>query len=398
MQDPTALVIGGGPAGLMAAGMLAGPGRRVLIAEAMPSLGRKLLMAGKSGLNLTKDEPLEAFCAAYPEGGGGLSPMLADFGPEAVRAWADGLGAACFTGTSGRVFPAAMKASPLLRAWLAQLAEAGVDWRTRWRWTGWEGEAFRFETPEGPRLIRAEVTVLALGGASWPRLGSDAAWTEWLAARGVALAPFRAANVGHGARWSEHMAKHFGAAVKPVALSAGGRRVRGEFVVTARGVEGGGIYALGSELGRGATLSLDLLPDLAGAEVAARVARPRGRLSLANHLRRRLGLPPVKIALLRECAPEALAAPETTAAALKALPLPLTGPHPIAEAISSAGGVCREALDSGLMLHALPGVFCAGEMLDWDAPTGGYLLTACLATGRWAGRAAAARLAERTTG
>lgn len=390
-----ALVVGGGPAGLMAAETLAGAGARVLVAEAMPTLGRKLLMAGKSGLNLTRAEPPDAFAAAYTEGGRWLAPVIAEFGPQAVVVWAAGLGIETFAGSSGRVFPRAMKASPLLRAWLRRLEGQGVAIRTRWRWTGWDGAAACFATPEGPASLAARVTVLALGGASWPRLGSDGAWTAILGREGVPLAPFRPSNVGFAVAWSPAMARHFGAPVKPVRLSAGGASVAAEFVVSARGVEGGGIYALSHRLRDGAPLVLDLLPGLAEAEVAARLGRPRGSASLSNHLRRTLGLTPVKIALLRECAAASLGDAAATARALKALPLPLLGPRPVAEAISTAGGVARSGLDAGLMLGVRPGVFCAGEMLDWDAPTGGYLLTACLATGRHAGRAAAARLAAR---
>jgi uncharacterized flavoprotein (TIGR03862 family) len=384
-----ALVVGGGPAGLMAAETLAAGGARVLVAEAKPTPGRKLLMAGKSGLNLTKAEPPAAFAAAYTQGGDWLAPILAGLGPEAVVAWAAGLGVETFTGSSGRVFPRAMKAAPLLRAWISRLDGQGVAIRTRWRWLGWDGPAARFATPAGPATLLPRVTVLALGGASWPRLGSDGAWAPVLAAEGVALAPFRASNVGFVVAWSPAMARHFGAPVKPVRLSAGGRSVDAEFVVSARGVEGGGVYALAHLLRDGAALTLDLVPGRAEGEVAARLARPRGRASLANHLRRSLGLPPVKIALLRECAPEGLGDPAAMARALKALPLPLEGPRPLAEAISTAGGVARSAVDTDLMLRARPGCFCAGEMLGWDAPTGGYLLTACLATGRHAGRAAA---------
>ena len=381
-------MIGGGPAGLMAAETLAAAGRAVLLAEAKPTLGRKLLMAGKSGLNLTKDDPPPAFAAAYTAGAGWLGPILADFGPAEARRWAEDLGVPLFTGSSGRVFPRAMKASPLLRAWTRHLETAGVALRTRWRWQGWQDGAARFTTPDGPRILAARTTVLALGGGSWARLGSDGAWTAILADAGVALAPFRPSNVGFRAAWSPAMARHFGHPVKPVRLTAAGRTVTAEFVLTARGVEGGGIYALAHHLRDGASLTLDLLPDRAEADIAARLARPRGGASRTNHLRKSLGLTPVKIALLRELAPDALD-DAATARALKALPLPLDGPNPLDEAISTAGGVMRAALDDGLMLRARPGVFCAGEMLDWDAPTGGYLLTACLATGRHAGRAAA---------
>lgn len=388
-----ALVIGGGPAGLMAAEALAAAGRSVVVAEGRPTVGRKLLMAGKSGLNLTRAEAPGAFAAAYTAvyapGGDWLAPILAGFGPDAVVAWARGLGVETFVGSSGRVFPVAMKASPLLRAWLRRLEGQGVAFRTRWRWTGWDGTGARFATPEGPRTVAAAATVLALGGASWARLGSDGGWAAILAGEGVPLAPFRPSNVGFAVAWSPAMARHFGAPVKPVRLSAGGRSVAAEFVVSARGVEGGGIYALADRLREGAALTLDLVPGRDEAAVAARLARPRGGASLGNHLRKAVGLTPVKIGLLREFAPDALGDPAATAAALKALPVRLEGPRPLDEAISTAGGVRRAGLD-GLMLRARPGVFAAGEMLDWDAPTGGYLLTACLATGLRAGRDAAA--------
>lgn len=384
----------------MAAETLAAAGARVLLAEAKPSVGRKLLMAGKSGLNLTKDEPPAIFADAYGPAVEWLGPMLVAFGPAEARDWARGLGQEVFTGTSGRVFPVAMKASPLLRAWLARLTGAGVEIRARWRWLGWaEDGAARFATPEGARTLAPRVTVLALGGASWARLGSDGAWAQILAARGVPLAPFAPSNGGFRVDWSPAMARHFGAAIKPVALSAGGRTARGEFVLTAGGVEGGGIYALGPVLRDGAALTLDLLPDRAEAETARRLARPRGGASLSNHLRKTLNLGPAKIALLRECVPDiAGAGPEALARALKALPLPLLGPAPMDEAISTAGGVARAGLDPALMTRAVPGTFCAGEMLDWDAPTGGYLMTACLATGRWAGLAAARALSDASSG
>jgi uncharacterized flavoprotein (TIGR03862 family) len=389
-----AVVIGGGPAGLMAAETLAAAGRAVVLVEARPSLGRKLLMAGKSGLNLTRDQPAADFASAYLAGGDWLAPLLDEFGPAEVRRWAEGLGVEVFTGSSGRVFPRAMKASPLLRAWARRLATQGVAVRIRWRWLGWQHGAALFATPAGPRALAAGATVLALGGGSWARLGSDGAWRAPLAAAGVPLAPFRPSNVGFSVAWSPAMARHFGAPVKPVRLTAAGRSVAAEFVISARGVEGGGIYALAHLLRDGATLSLNLLPGRSPAEVAARLRRPRNGASLSNHLRKTLGLSAVKIALLRECAPAALGDPAATAAAVTALPVPLTGPRPLDEAISTAGGVTRAATDAGLMLKARPGVFCAGEMLDWDAPTGGYLLTACLATGRHAGRAAARWLAD----
>jgi len=385
-----ALVIGAGPAGLMAAGELARAGHDVRLAEAKPSPARKLLMAGKSGLNLTKDTPLEAFLAAYGGAATALRPMLEAFGPEAVQDWARGFGLPLFTGSTGRVFPKAMKASPLLRAWLAELDALGVRLETRWRWQGWQGDAVRIETSDGIRSLTPDVTVLACGGASWARLGSDGAWATHLPAPD--LAPFQPANMGFVLPWSEHMQRHFGKPVKGVALKAGTQVSRGEIVISAQGIEGGGIYAISAALRDGAPLTLDLVPDLDIEAVRARLARPRGKASLSNHLRKALKLEPVKQALLMEFARPL---PPDPAPLIKALPVPLQGPRPMDEAISTAGGLRFDALDAGLMLRARPGTFAAGEMLDWEAPTGGYLLTACLATGRWAGRAAADYAAQR---
>ena len=380
--NKTALVIGGGPAGLMAAEVMAGRGLSVVLTEARPTVARKLLMAGKSGLNITKDEPFEKFLAAYEEAAPMLQPMLAAFGPEAVQAWAEGLGQAVFTGSSGRVFPKAMKASPLLRAWLRRFADMGVEIRTGWRWVG-DAAGFVFDTPEGRQDVQADVVVLACGGASWARLGSDGAWAGWL---DVPLAPFQPANMGFAVDWSAHMQKHFGQPVKSVALSAAGQTVRGEFVISRRGLEGGGIYAVSRRMREGHALTVDLVPDLTEAEVRARLTRPRGKASLSNFLRKALRLDPVKQALLMEVARPL---PQDLAPLLKALPIRHQGPFPIDQAISTAGGIRLDALDETLMLRARPGVFAAGEMLDWEAPTGGYLLTACLATGRWAGLGAA---------
>ena len=388
MQTETidAVVIGAGPAGLMAAEEMVRAGRTVVVMDAKPSAGRKLLMAGKSGLNLTKDEPFVSFRSAYREAAPWLRPMLEVFGPEDVKHWAENLGQSVFTGSSGRVFPEAMKASPLLRAWLGRI---GAEIRQRWRWSGFEGSALRFETPEGVRMVQAGVTVLALGGGSWARLGSDAAWVPWLEEVGVEIAPIVPANMGFHVDWSPHMARWFGAPVKGCLLSAGGRSVRAEFVVSARGVEGGGIYALYRELRDGPKLTLDLFPDLDVADLSARLARPKGKASMANHLRKVLGLEGVRAALVNELA-RPLPDGTELAARLKALSLPLSGPRPMDEAISTGGGVTQQAVDAGLMLRARPGIFVAGEMLDWEAPTGGYLLTGCLATGLWAGRNAAA--------
>ncbi|MGR3709018.1 MAG: TIGR03862 family flavoprotein [Alterinioella nitratireducens] len=380
-----ALVIGAGPAGLMAAEVLEQAGRRVVIAEAKPSPARKLLMAGKSGLNLTKAEPEAEFLTGYAEAAEWLSPMLTAFGQDGVRTWAEGLGQELFTGSSGRVFPRSMKASPLLRAWLGRLT---AEMRLRWRWQGFDGTALRFDMPDGARLLAPRVTVLALGGGSWSRLGSDAAWLPWLAERGVEIAPLQPANMGFRVNWSPHMAPHFGTPVKGCALVAGDKQVRAEFVISEKGVEGGGIYAVSRALREGAELRLDLMPDLSAEEVAGRLLRPRGKTSLANHLRKTLGLTGARAALLNEWG-RPLPKGAALGALIKALPARLAGPRPMDEAISTAGGVTRAALDDGLMLRAAPGVFCAGEMLDWEAPTGGYLLTACLATGRWAGQNAA---------
>lgn len=385
-----ALVIGGGPAGLMAAEEIARSGHSVLLAEAKPTLARKFLMAGKSGLNLTKDEPLERFLGAYSPDW--VRPLIAGFGPAAVTAFARGLGIELFTGTTGRVFPTGMKASPMLRAWIARLTGMGVELRPRWHWQGFDDDAFVFDTPEGRVELRPEVTVLALGGASWPRLGSDAAWVPWLAARGVEIAPFRPANMGLVVEWSAHMAPFLGQPVKGAALVTPGARSRGEFVLSARGIEGGGVYAIAAAVREGAPLTLDLVPDGDAETLARRIAHVSPKESASNRLRKALRLDPVKLALLNEWGRPLPSDPIALAQRVKALPVRHAGPRPLAEAISSAGGITRDALGEGLELTALPGVFAAGEMLDWEAPTGGYLLTGCLATGRVAGRAAARRL------
>ncbi|QYK41621.1 MAG: TIGR03862 family flavoprotein [Paracoccaceae bacterium] len=390
MGRPEAVVIGAGPAGLMAAEAMAGAGLSVTVAEAKPSPARKFLMAGKSGLNITRDEPMAAFAAAYHPPGW-LTPILDSFGPDAVAAWCRGLGQPVFTGSSGRVFPVAMKASPLLRAWLARLDGLGVVLHRRWRWTGFDGTAARFDTPAGPARLAPRVTVLALGGASWARLGSDGAWAPLLAGLGVPLAPFRPANMGFRIDWSPHMAALAGQPVKGAALVvSGGMRHRGEFVISSRGIEGGAVYAASRALRDGARLAVDLMADLPEAGVAARLARAKPGDSLANRLRK-AGLGPVAAALLREWGGPLPADPAALAARIKALPVPLGPPRPMDEAISTAGGIMAQGLGAGLDLHALPGVFAAGEMLDWEAPTGGYLLTASLATGRHAGLAAARR-------
>ncbi|MFT5868863.1 MAG: putative flavoprotein (TIGR03862 family) [Paracoccaceae bacterium] len=380
-----ALVIGAGPAGLMAAQALLAAGRKVTLVEAKPSIGRKFLMAGKSGLNLTKDEPIEQFIAAYGQAAPWLAPMIAEFDPRAVKDWAQGLGQDVFSGSTGQIFPKAMKASPLLRAWVQSL---DLELRTGWRWAGWENEALAFDTPDGRVTETPRVTVLALGGASWARLGSDAAWAPWLLEQGVELAPFKPANMGFQMNWSAHMTPFFGAPVKGCALHVADQVHRGEFVISKRGLEGGGIYAVSRAMREGAALTLDLLPDLTLEQVTERLARPRGKLSISSYLRKTLRLDGARMALVNEFArplPQGPALAQT----LKALEVHHAGPRPIDEAISTAGGVTQAAMNDGLMLTARPGVFCAGEMLDWEAPTGGYLLTACFATGLWAGRHAA---------
>jgi uncharacterized flavoprotein (TIGR03862 family) len=378
-----ALVIGAGPAGLMAAEELGKAGVRVVVCEAKPSIGRKFLMAGKSGLNVTKDEPFETFLSRYDTPW--LRPILADFGPEEVQAWCRALGQEVFTGSSGRVFPVAMKASPLLRAWAERLVATGVDIRTRWRWTGFDGPAFRFDTPHGLQTVTPKVTVLALGGASWQRLGSDAAWVPWLREKGVTITPWKPANMGFRVSWSPHMQPFFGQPIKGVALIAGSHRERGEFILSARGVEGGGIYGLYRYLRDGDPLAVDLLPDLTQDDITRRLAKMKPGDSTANRLRK-LGLDRPQTALVLEFA---RAEPFSH---LKHLQIPLQGPRPLDEAISVAGGIALDALTPDLELKALPNTFAAGEMLDWEAPTGGYLLTASWATGRWAGRAALRRL------
>jgi uncharacterized flavoprotein (TIGR03862 family) len=394
-------IVGGGPAGLMAAEVLAAAGVTVELFDAMPSVGRKFLLAGKGGLNLTHGEPRPGFDARYGARAGAVARWLDSFDGDALRAWALGLGVDTFVGTSGRVFPRDLKAAPLLRAWLHRLRGQGVRFRMRHRWLGWgELGALRFAAPDGEVTLRPRATLLALGGASWPRLGSDGAWTRALAEAGAEVAPLVPANCGFEVDppWSEHLRTRFaGAPIKPVVLRCAGDGAaferQGEFVLSEYGVEGSLVYAASAHLREaiacdgGATLTLDLLPAHDAARVAREVAHPRGARSLGAHLKSRLGLEGAKSALLHELLPrEALADPARLAAAIKALPLRLKAPRPIAEAISTAGGVRLESLDEQLMLRARPGVFCAGEMLDWEAPTGGYLLQASMASGRVAGQ------------
>ncbi|MEP5089937.1 MAG: TIGR03862 family flavoprotein, partial [Paracoccaceae bacterium] len=372
-----AVVVGSGPAGLMAAEELARAGHSVLICDAKPSFGRKFLMAGKSGLNLTKNEPFETLLAAYVDAASRMRPIVEAFDADAVQRWAQDLGQEIFTGSTGRVFPVAMKASPLLRAWLDRLDGLGVQRKVRWRWQGWQGNALLFDTPDGPQSLSSRVTVLALGGASWARLGSDGQWTNYLSEKGVEIAPFQPANSGLSVAWSDHMARLFGQAVKGIALHAGGHVSRGEAMISVRGLEGGGLYAISRYVRDGTPLAIDLMPDWSAERIATRLARPHGKASLNNHLRKSLKLDKVHIALLQEFARPLPDNPVALAVVIKALPIKHNGPRPLDEAISTAGGVSFDALDDNLMLNAIPSTYCAGEMLDWEAPTGGYLLTAC---------------------
>jgi uncharacterized flavoprotein (TIGR03862 family) len=365
-------VIGGGPAGLMAAEVLAEAGHAVTVFEAMPTMGRKFLMAGKSGLNITHSEPHGALRERYSAVPQSFSAALDAFTADDLRAWCDGLGVETFVGSSGRVFPKVMKASPMLRAWLARLEALGVSLRTRHRWVGLEGETLAFDTPDGIISERFDATILALGGASWPRLGSDGAWATLLAEKGVALAPFKPANCGFEIAWSPIFVERFaGAPVKSVTATSAAGTIQGEFVITTSGVEGGLVYAHAAPLrdallaGQSASLLLDLVPGRPAERLAADIARQPQKLSFSNRLRKGAGLDPVK-----------------------ALPIPLVRPRPIDRAISTAGGVEFAALDDNGMLREVPGLFPAGEMLDWEAPTGGYLLTACFATGRAAAHGA----------
>jgi uncharacterized flavoprotein (TIGR03862 family) len=393
-------VIGAGPAGLMAAEVLGAGGAAVTVHDRMPSAGRKLLMAGRGGLNLTHSESFEKFLDRYGAALPALRPALEAFAPSALVAWANGLGQETFVGSSGRVFPRAMKASPLLRAWLARLNGLGVRFALRHEWRGWNDDgALTFRTPDGGATVRPDAVVLALGGASWPRLGSDGVWTDILAGKGVAIAPLRPANCGFAVPWSFVFRTRFaGEPLKNVTLRFGDHSARGDAVVTAYGLEGGAIYALSAALReaiavRGpVTLHIDLRPDMKVEQIAGRLARPRGKESLANHLRKALRLSPLEVNLLRE-AGDIPADATTLATRLKALPITLNAPQTLARAISTAGGIAFDALDANLMLRVLPGVYVAGEMLDWEAPTGGYLLQACFATGAFAAHAILRRFA-----
>ncbi|MDY0873155.1 TIGR03862 family flavoprotein [Dongia rigui] len=397
-----AIVIGGGPAGLMAAEALLQAGVGVDLFDAMPSVGRKFLMAGRGGLNITHSEPLERFLPRYGKAQRQATAWLEAFGPQALRDWVQALGVDTFIGTSGRVFPAEMKAAPLLRAWLHRLRQQGLRIHVRHRWIGWHGaRGASFATPSGRVDIAADAIILALGGGSWPQLGSDGAWQALLQEQGIDLAPLEPANCGFDIDWSGHLRERFaGAALKNIAAVFAGERRHGEAIVTENGIEGGLIYAFSAPLreaikGAGsATLQLDLLPHRKTADITAALAK-RGSRSLSSHLKSSLGLDGVKIALLHEClGDDERGDASVIAERLKALPLNLIRPRPMAEAISSAGGVRFGALDAQLMVKSLPGLFCAGEMLDWEAPTGGYLLTASFASGLIAGKGAAAWLQQ----
>lgn len=394
-------IIGAGPAGLMTAETLVQGGGAVTVYDAMASVGRKFLMAGRGGLNLTHSEKLETFLTRYGKATPQLTAAIEAFPPSALREWSEALGQSTFVGSSGRVFPKAMKASPLLRAWLRRLDAAGVKFALRHRWTGWDEQGrLRFQTPDGAIAVDASATVLALGGASWPRLGSDAAWVETLAAKGVTIAPLKPANCGFTVAWSDIFRDRFeGQPLKGIALSFGPRSVRGEAIITRTGIEGSAVYALSAELreavfaaGR-ATLHIALRPDLDVKDLTARLSAPKAKQSFSNWLRKTAQLSPVGIGLLQEAAMSAgvslsSLSPAQLAERINAVPIKLDGIAPIARAISTAGGISFDELDADFMLRRLPGVFVAGEMLDWEAPTGGYLLQASFATGAAAGRGA----------
>lgn len=390
-------IIGGGPAGLMAADVLSQSKANVSIDlyDAMPSLGRKFLMAGKGGMNISHAEPLERLLSRYGTHATYLTPMIEIFGPETIRAWMNTLGIESFVGSSGKIFPKDLKAAPLLRAWLHRLRQAGVRCHVRHQWLGWQGQDLHFSTPAGKQNIQADAVILALGGASWPQLGSSGTWLPLLIERGVTVQPLKPANCGFNVAWSPYFREHFaGQPLKSVSLafvdSAGAAVSRpGELLISANGVEGNLIYqcsaALRECIGKQGplTIHLDLLPGQSQAQLQAKLAKDRGKNSLANHLRKQLGIAGLKAALLHEhLAREDFNDLAQLTKSIKALPLTLNSTRPIQEAISSAGGVSFESLDQQLMIKTLPGVFCAGEMLDWEAPTGGYLLTACFATGR----------------
>ena len=389
----TVAIIGGGPAGLMAAEVLSqNADLQIDVYDAMPSLGRKFLMAGKSGLNLTHSEPFEKFVSRYSRKE--VEAWLHAFTPDNLRTWAKELGVDTFVGTSGRVFPVGMKASPLLRAWIQRLSASGVTFHLRHKLSGLPADtSLHFETPNGNVTVKADAVILALGGGSWRKLGSDGAWVEWLSQAGVKVEPLRPANCGFDVAWSSVFKEKFdGQPVKSVIVSFGAFHQQGEFIITQEGVEGSLVYAASAllrdaiEASGTATMTLDLAPDRTEAQLVERLSKPRGSRSMASHLEKAVGIKGVKAGLLREFVPKEEFTNEARLAFyIKNLPVPLVATRPLDEAISSAGGVTFEMLDQGLMLKHHPGIFCAGEMIDWEAPTGGYLLTACFASGRWAG-------------
>ncbi|MBO0140810.1 TIGR03862 family flavoprotein [Agrobacterium sp. Ap1] len=390
----TIAIIGGGPAGLAAAEQLSAAGLAVTVYDAMPTFARKFLLAGKSGLNITHSEDFARFAERFGQASPRLRPALDAFTPDDVRRWAAELGTETFVGTSGRVFPTVMKASPLLRAWLKRLETQGVTLKTRHRWTGFDADGYRFATPDGEVTIRPDATLLALGGASWPRLGPDAAWVPWLKDQGIAVRELQPANCGFDVGWSEIFVKRFaGAPLKSVSTTSDAGTNPGEFVISKHGIEGSLVYAHSAALrdrvlrdGK-ATLTVDLMPGRTQDRLARDLARQDAKASFSNRLRKGAGLDGVKAALLRELSANAnRLAPEQLAELIKALPIPVLRPRPIAEAISSAGGIAWSDIDERYMLKSRPGLFATGEMIDWEAPTGGYLLTACLATGRAAAR------------
>ena len=404
-MEKSVAIIGGGPAGLMAAEVISGQGMKVDVYDSMPSLGRKFLLAGKGGLNITHSEPFEKFVSRYGEHRTNIEPLLHVFGPEEIREWVHGLGLDTFVGSSGRVFPVGMKASPLLRAWLQRLSDSGVSFHLRHKWTGWLSDkrntpqsgsvdkSLHFVNPEGEVAIKADATVLALGGGSWARLGSDGAWISWLRDAGAEVRPLRPSNCGFDVAWSPHFRERFeGQPIKSVVLSFESFHQQGEFIVTKEGVEGSLIYAASALLrdeieARGkAVMILDLAPDRSHEWLVERLSRSRGSRSMASHLEKMVSIKGVKAGLLREfLSKEDFWNVQPLAHFIKNLPIPLVATRPLDEAISSAGGVTFESLDEHLMLRSMPGVFCAGEMLDWEAPTGGYLITACMASGYAAG-------------
>lgn len=403
-------IIGGGPAGLMAAEVLCAAGHRVDLYDSMPSVGRKFLMAGKGGMNITHSEPYAQFVSRYGTAQQPLQPYLQAFTPEDLRHWLRGLGIDSFVGTSGRVFPTDMKAAPLLRQWLSRLKQQGLSVHTRHIWRGWHNgnpQELCFDTPHGAITLHSDLTILALGGGSWPQLGSTGSWVDYLRAAGISIQPLLPSNCGFKCRWSPFVQEHLaGQPLKNISASFSNseRQVvqqRGECIITQEGVEGGIIYALSAGLRQEimaqgeVTLTLDLTPDLSLTDLLERLSVPRKKLSLSNYLRKRLKFDAVKTGLLREAlSPLQLQHTGSLCQLIKALPITLTATQPLTEAISTAGGISFSALTPGLMLHTMPGVFCAGEMLDWEAPTGGYLLTACFATGRAAGLGALSWLAR----